>query len=1042
MGTKNARFDGTFRGSSGLALIHSSGYASKDPLGAAVPANTPVYDAPAAYGAAPAAPATLASVTAAGGAQCQCIGSGVWADGISPVAIMRRSTGSTGVGNNVLRIGIGSGWTTNDFATGTAPTANALTNGTGKRVFEFDIGSQAGDLGGANKGSGNGVDLLRGSGASNGEDANLKFEPITGFCAHGCLTVWCRVSRWTGSWNFVASALCQYDDAQAKWKLVYQAPDNGGTLVRGSQWNNTYWTAPDKTVPAPLEVWSAFVDYLDLSSSGDTHVCVLMRATRPTATSSNWTVQATEVFRITATSGNQHLHSAIVTPLGIVICQGHRGDASVILLNWASPWTWPAGAASAIDGTSQNGWTTRLNFSGFRSGTAASVRRHNMYMGVAPLGKSHTDFVVASDIGVDPMSRMTLPSVATNKPRFTVLRAGRGLSTLATTATYEVYGISCNDNHNPSAWISLKVGATSAGRYRRVVASGITVAAGAGTHTMTRAQGSFINDGFVNGRSVVVSGFVNGGNNGTFTITALTATVMTVTGNGVNETIASPTMATIEDAESWAAYPDIQKIIFSRDGTNWAQLYSTTAGIYREPKCVGQQVFFTTNIGGNPTMQVLNLPSKSVGRPMTVAGAVTNYALTTPVISAVGGTNSLTDVTATYTNANAIANGHTVPPCPSQNAVFYARSDASNITIGNLAVTGNAGSETVPQGRPRIVVWVYVLPASEPFVDHNTPPYDHPNLNDTATVRIIRRNVANAPGDINALDCLLIDTQGAGWTKYVLSPEIGNDQAWTSSLSRYVLGLLADQTTPRVASFLISCESVVIGNTSTTAGGHDRLTEFPTKPLPGLAAPGSAAYFSDTIETTGFQCTTSWTIAMALQVPDNGPDQYTDSTRPTNRRLATLRFAGTNAAGSAQSGNIAISFDVVNRRFSFTDGTNTTTLAAPSGQQFEYGRDAQLGIAISRAPNTEPNSTMNFAVFVGGSLVNTTTASWTGRVLPNRIVHADTSLGAIEPHLVHGVVIDEDAAASQTALADLLRGNAALTVPSSGSSPTFILMGD
>ncbi len=1041
MGTKNARFDGTFRGSSGLALIHSSGYATRDPLGASVPANTPVYDAPAAFGAAPAAPATLASVTAGGGVQCQCIGSGVWADG-TPVAIMRRSTGSTGVGNNVLRIGIGSGWTTNDFNTGSAASANSLTNGTGKRVFEWDIGSQAGDLGGANKGSGNGVDLLRGAGVGNGEDANLKFEPITAFSAHGCITVWCRVARWSGSWNFVASALCQYDDAQAKWKLVYQAPDSGGTRVRGSQWNNTYWCAPDKTVAAPLEVWSAFVDYLDLSTASETHVVVLMRATRPTATSSNWTVQATEVFRIAADAGNQHLHSAIVTPLGIVLCQGHRGDASVILLQWASPWTWPAGPAAATDGTTQNGWTTRLNFSGFRSGTAVNVRRHNMYMGVAPVGKSHREFIVASDIGTDPMSRMTLPTVGTNKPKFTVIRAGRGISTGSSNAAYEVYGISCNDNHNPTAYISLKVGAASSGRYRRSTLTNLASASGAGSHTVTRTSGSWLEEGFVSGRTVAVTGFPNAGNNGTFTINAVTATVLTLTGNGFTESISGSTLAVIEDTEAFASYTDIQKIIFSRDGTNWAQLYSTTAGIYREPKCVGEQVFFTTNIGGNPTMQVVNIPSKSVGRPLVVSGAVTNYAIATPVVSAVGGTNSLTDVTATYTNANALANGHTVPTCPSTNAVFYARSDGSNITIGNLAFTGNAVQETVPQGRPRIVVWVYVLPASEPFVDHNTAPYDQLSVGNTATLRVIRRNVANAPGDYNALDCLLIDTQGAGWTRYVLSPEIGNDAAWTSSLSRYVLGILADQVNLTPASFLVSVESCVIGNTDATLGGHLRLTEIPTKPLPGLAAPGSAAYFSDTIETSGFTCTNSWTIALALQVPDNGPDQYTHATRPTNRRLATLRFAGTNAAGSAQSGNIAISFDVVNRRFSFTDGTNTTTLAAPSGQQFEFGRDAQLGIAISRAPNTEPNSTMNFAVFVGGSLVNTTTASWTGRVLPNRVVHADTSLGTIEPHLIHGIVVDEDAAASQTALADLLRGNAALAIPASGSSSSFIFLGD
>ena len=63
----------------------------------------------------------------------------------------------------------------------------------------------------------------------------------------------------------------------------------------------------------------------------------------------------------------------------------------------------------------------------------------------------------------------------------------------------------------------------------------VTVAAAGGTYT--RTTGSFLTDGFWVGQQIQWSGFTNGGNNAIKTITALTATVMTVSTTGlVNET--------------------------------------------------------------------------------------------------------------------------------------------------------------------------------------------------------------------------------------------------------------------------------------------------------------------------------------------------------------------------------------------------------------------------------------------------------------------------------------------------------------------------
>jgi len=66
--------------------------------------------------------------------------------------------------------------------------------------------------------------------------------------------------------------------------------------------------------------------------------------------------------------------------------------------------------------------------------------------------------------------------------------------------------------------------------------TGLTVTVAAAGGTYTRSAGSFITDGNFVGQVVQWAGFVNGGNNALKTITALTATVMTVSTTGlVNE---------------------------------------------------------------------------------------------------------------------------------------------------------------------------------------------------------------------------------------------------------------------------------------------------------------------------------------------------------------------------------------------------------------------------------------------------------------------------------------------------------------------------
>ena len=79
---------------------------------------------------------------------------------------------------------------------------------------------------------------------------------------------------------------------------------------------------------------------------------------------------------------------------------------------------------------------------------------------------------------------------------------------------------------------------------------------GGGAATFTRSAGSYIADGLFVGQKVQWTGFVNGGNNIAITITALTATVLSVTGGAVgsvnetgaaNATVATGVSPTVDD---------------------------------------------------------------------------------------------------------------------------------------------------------------------------------------------------------------------------------------------------------------------------------------------------------------------------------------------------------------------------------------------------------------------------------------------------------------------------------------------------------------
>lgn len=88
-------------------------------------------------------------------------------------------------------------------------------------------------------------------------------------------------------------------------------------------------------------------------------------------------------------------------------------------------------------------------------------------------------------------------------------------------------------------------------------ATGNTITVSNTTKTYTRTSGSFITDGFVVGNMVTTTNFTNANNNGTWLISVLTATVMTVTTTaGGSPTLTDETNTTVTNL-TWVSNDEL-----------------------------------------------------------------------------------------------------------------------------------------------------------------------------------------------------------------------------------------------------------------------------------------------------------------------------------------------------------------------------------------------------------------------------------------------------------------------------------------------------
>lgn len=184
------------------------------------------------------------------------------------------------------------------------------------------------------------------------------------------------------------------------------------------------------------------------------------------------------------------------------------------------------------------------------------------------------------------------------------------------------------------------------------VVANLTVAVGSGSYTITRAAGSFISDGHIIGTWVKITGFVNALNNGYAKVSALTSTVMTVTGNGngVVEVLAAG--GTLVAGEQIANGVALSSFSIERKYNDVANTFAALTGM-----CVNT-FGITINAGQIITMAMGMMGQKEASATATIGNGTYTDASANEVMSATNDVYAVLenlgrfDVTQTSINVN------------------------------------------------------------------------------------------------------------------------------------------------------------------------------------------------------------------------------------------------------------------------------------------------------------------------------------------------------------------------------------------------------
>lgn len=999
MPIKRVRYNGRVLASAGCGLNYVAPHPTRDLLGVDRGINQPVFGIEQVVATPPETPVSLSAFTVGSAGSNSILAAGVDGDGTTPIAV-RLADDNAGNVNVVVEVGTAlaaNGWGTSIGAIAARPLAKL-------------IRSQAGDaIGGANKAADGRQDMLRLSGAGNGEEADWAYLPVSGTVAHGLILVVCQAwNRRTmpaitsitrvGSVATVTTAAAhgfQSGDwctitgaAQADYNINAPVTVTSATTFEYTVANNP--VTPATGSPA-LATWNRAATAVVWFDRAD-NTWKLVNRSAITAfgaprgsefTNTNWftldrnTNTPLEVwFPVTNYLGNSQVNNNNTVQLV-------RATRSAV----GQPWTVVGAEVLAVP---NDVGTVNQHIHGVGVGRWGAA---GMFLYVSPghdTEANKNSCWLLTRNAVDGWNALGPSTNGGTANGWTLTRNVLGDSiAFARRLSYPnnmnvvMYG------RNPRQFFTMT-------DEKSPISNLDTVPA-----VLTNKATTFATPNNCAAWADRLAGYNPWGPRAANDLTGPWV-VYRATGNQASAIPIAPSTA-------WNQFGPASKIIASGDGLNWAQVFARANRTMSYPAMYGNNLLVPNLPGTTRELLTFPLPTMATGRPLLVSPGCTNYCLANPTWNAPGGTNTSADVTSTYTNPGFVT-GRTIAPCPSLGQVRRITLNGSNDFGGQVVLTPTTA--LTAGRRVRVKCWIHLLPVADPFVDNNTAPFNSTSVSSIALSFADQSNTGSA----FAVNRISQGLNGTGWIP--LQFEI-DTTGWVSSFTLRAQLISASFSNPERADFLISFESVIQDPTVSN------LAPFPIVPPPMATAAG-VGVLNQVAETVGFSCSNNWTMALTLQMPENGHDQYVVGL-PTGRTLAWV------VESDSPARRISISYDVANRRLSFTDGTTTRTVAAVANEEFELGRGSQIHIGISGTV-VGSDTTLALAVSVGGSQVNTDSFTWTGLVLrPTKVVHADAARSTVDGHAVHAVYCDEDNASTTTQLGTLLRSGSTLAAPTANT---------
>ena len=999
MPIKRVRYNGRVLASAGCGLNYVAPHATRDLLGVDRGVNQPVYGIEQVVATPPETPVSLSAFTVGGAGNNSILASGVDSDGSTPLAVRLVDDNA---GNVAVVVEIGQALAANGWGTSVA---NILT-----RPLAKQIRSQAGDaIGGSAKAASQRQDILRLSGAGNGEVADWAYLPLAGVVAHGVILLACQAwNRRTmpaitsitrvgsvatvttaAAHNFQSGDWCTISGAaQADYNINAPVTVTSATTFEYTVANNPVTPATGSPALATWNRAATAVVWFDRSDNTwklvNRSAITAFGAPRGSEfTNTNWftldrnTNTPLEVwYPVTNYLSNSQVNNNNTVQLV-------RATRSAV----GQPWSVQGAEVLAVPND------------------VGTVNQHIHGVGVGRWGAAGMFLYVSPghDTEANKNSCWLLTRNAVDGWNALGPSTNGGTAN-GWTLTRNILGDSIAFTRRLSYPNNMNVGMY--GRNPRQFFSMTDEKAPISNldtvpSVLTSKATSFVTPNNGPAWSAYQVGYNPWGVRAANDLTGPWI-VYRSTGN-------QGTAIPIAPSTAWNVFGPANKIIASGDGLNWAQVFTRANRTMLYPAFYGNSVLLPNYPGTTRELLTFPLPTLTTGRPLLVSPGCTNYALATPTVAlAPDGTITNTDVTSTYQNPGFVT-GRTIPPCPSLGAVRRVTMNGSGQGAGRLTLTPQI---LVPGRQTRVKAWIYLLPPAEPFVNNTTAPF---NNSTTSVIQIGFADQANT-GSAFTANRLAQSINGYGWQPIQFNLDT---TGWLNPFELRVQFLTAQFSNPERADFLISFEAVV----QDAAGANP--PPFPLVPPP-MSSGASVGVLNQVAETVGFNCSNTWTMALTLQMPENGHDQYTLNL-PTGRTLAWI------VESDSPARRLSISYDVANRRLSFTDGTTTRTVAAVANEEFELGRGSQIHIGISGTV-VGSDTTLALAVSVGGSQVNTDSFTWTGLVLrPTKVVHADAARSTVDGHAVHAVYCDEDAASTTTQLAALLRSGSTLAAPTANT---------